>query len=115
RFSPNGARPRARASCRRCFKATLAEYARWQDNVTLARTRARLKLLRAETSLTPLTSVADANRRYEYVVPANDDTSFFKWFTSSLYKGATLAMSASVGKLRDVTIYARCSTLPSAF
>ncbi|KAL1418990.1 hypothetical protein MTO96_025535 [Rhipicephalus appendiculatus] len=83
------------------LKATLAEYARWQDNVTLARTRARLKLLRAETSLTPLTSVADANRRYEYVVPVNDDTSFFKWFTSSLYKGATLAMSASVGKLRD--------------
>ncbi|KAL3206111.1 hypothetical protein MRX96_052892, partial [Rhipicephalus microplus] len=57
--------------------------------------------LRAETSFTPLTSVADANRRYEPVVAVSDNTTFFKWFPSSLRKGTSLVVSANVKTLRD--------------
>ncbi|KAH7959937.1 hypothetical protein HPB49_015215 [Dermacentor silvarum] len=83
------------------LNATMAEYARWQDNVTLERTRARLQLLRAERTSTPLLSVADANRRYRHVAAVNYDTVFLHWFITSLSKGAELAKAADIKALRD--------------
>ncbi|XP_070389790.1 uncharacterized protein [Dermacentor albipictus] len=83
------------------LNATLAEYAQWQDSVTLERTRARLQMLRAEASSTPLLSAADANRRYDYVLPVSYDTVFLRWFLTSLSSGVAHANASRVDALQD--------------
>nr|XP_054923533.1 neprilysin-1-like [Dermacentor andersoni] len=58
-------------------------------------------MLRAEASSTPLLSVADANRRYDYVFPVTYHTVFLEWFITSLSSGVAHAKTSRVDALED--------------
>lgn len=86
------------------LNATLDEYARWQDEATLARTDARLRLLSAKGLPTApvLAAVADINKRYKYVASLRPDTVFLAWFTTSLASGVKVTKAADAKSLDDV-------------
>ncbi|XP_077508575.1 uncharacterized protein LOC144119951 [Amblyomma americanum] len=86
------------------LNATLGEYARWQDERTLSRTDARLRLLSAKgRPTTPaLAAVADINKQYRHVASLRFDTVFLTWFTTSLASGVKVTKAADAKALGDV-------------